>query len=209
MNYIPIRLALIVLTCLIFNGCTSVKKNVTPDYVFNEHSANGLLLASVTYQGGFAGYEMRFRKLGTDDVNALQIGEGGQMVIPAWLDWDIELNGQRGNVFAVELPPGKYEFMSWIAVSGGSVSRPQEKFILPFEIKAGESVYFGNFNFTKHSFLGGYTADLQSKKGRDLTLLSRKYSNIDLKTTVREIKATIANIGGGSTTDIYTPIIVQ
>lgn len=105
------NIGLILCVAFMISGCVSVQ-NVKNDFSLNSDSNKGLLLASITYSGSYSGYSMKFRKIGAEKFESIQIGSGTALLPPGMLDWDISRSGLRGNVFAIELPVGEYEFSS-------------------------------------------------------------------------------------------------
>ena len=112
---------LIFLLSIALSGCTTVS-NIPKDYSLNEASGKGVLLTSISYQGRFAEYSVSYRKLGSKDWQTISIGSS--TAIPSGLlEWDIKQPGLRGDVFAIDLPSGEYEFTSWNVSSGQAYIR--------------------------------------------------------------------------------------
>lgn len=196
----------------ILGACTSVE-SVPNNFVLDPISNKGVLIGSVTYHGTYSGYSVLFRKVGEDRASRLSIGGGTALLPPSMLDWDIKQRGLRGNVFAVELPAGDYEFFSWRVSSGYAEVRPQQDFRIPFSIFPGKAVYLGNFKFERASGLGGTVTavDVQhnDESNRDIGILGKKYHGIDPATinTSFASNTTAHGLGGGSSATITIPII--
>ncbi|WP_290700265.1 hypothetical protein [Amphritea sp.] len=205
-------LGIFTLSTLLLSGCNSVK-NVPINYNLNSNSDKGVLLTSLTYHGGYSGYSMRYRKVGSKDWSKLKIGSGTSMIPPGMLDWDIEKPGLRGNLFAVELEKGDYEFSSWSVSSGPALVLPVNTFSIKFKILPAQALYIGNFHFLRESSIGatvtGVNVSYNDELKRDIPLINKKYSSIDpliIKANTQGFSS-INRLGDGNSTSIFLPII--
>ncbi len=207
------RILLLVWMTFILAACTSVE-SIPNNFVLNPLSDKGILVSSVTYHGTYSGYSILFRRIDDNQFKELTIGTGTAFLPPGMLDWDIKQRGLRGNVFAVELPAGDYEFFSWRVASGYSHVRPQNDFSIPFSITPGNAVYLGNFKFERKSGLGGtiIAVDVQyrDESNRDIGILQKKYNGIESSTVTTAIESNTLThgLGGASSAIITIPIIV-
>ena len=208
-----IRKCLLVCLALFMAACASVE-NVPNNFNLSPQSNNGILLASVTYHGTYSGYSILFRKVGATDFQKLTIGTGTALVPPGLLDWDIKQRGLRGNLFAVELPAGDYEFYSWRVASGYANVKPSSDFRIPFSIIPGKATYQGNFKFNRDTGVGltVIAVDVQyhDEATRDISIFQKKYAAIDPSNVKLGIdpSALAHRLGGSSSATIHIPIIV-
>tara|TARA_R110000868_G_scaffold13345_14_gene62432 strand:- start:16446 stop:17099 length:654 start_codon:yes stop_codon:yes gene_type:complete len=202
-----------VLTLLLLSACTAVS-NVPTDYQLSSSSGNGLLLASVTYKGRYSEHSMMFREVGSSKWNKLKIGAQHALLLPSMLDWDIESPGLRGNVFAVELPAGEYEFASWYVGSGVASTGPVNPFSIRFDISPGDATYAGNFHFIKESsvavLFATFNVGLENEFDRDIALIKQKYGSLDIAQVYSNVAEaeSLSRIGGGGATQVTIPMPV-
>lgn len=201
----------IILLLFFLSGCATVN-SVPADYQLSSESGKGVLLVSVTYHGSYSGYAMKFREVGGAEWSDVQVGSGTAFLPPSMLDWDIEEPGLRGNVFAVELPEGEYEFASWFVSSGAASIRPINSFSVRFNVSPGHAIYAGNFHFIRESGLGGMVTGVnvnyKNEFDRDVALIGKKYKLLDLSGVHNNAESTqeISRLGDGNSTTIM-PII--
>lgn len=166
---------------LLVSACAGVS-NVDKDFTLSNESEKGLLVGSVTYAGKYSGHRVLFKPVDEDRNLWVQTGKG-TVLVPYFPDGDIAEPGRKGDVFVTELPPGRYEFFSWAIHSGYATVRPQYSMAIPFEIKAGEALYVGNFHFRQTSWRGWTVTGARLEYGdflaRDLDIMRRKYPRID------------------------------
>ncbi|MBB3169727.1 hypothetical protein [Simiduia aestuariiviva] len=204
---------LLAIVLLALSGCTNVS-NLPSNYVFSPDSETGILLASVSYHGTYSGYSIKFRKVGGAEWQKIQIGSGTAFLPPGMLDWDIEAPGLRGNVFAIELPEGEYEFASWFVSSGVASIGPVDPFSIRFNIYPGNITYGGGFHFIRESGFGatvtGVNVNYENKYDRDVPIIRKKYRNLDTKLIKNNVEITdpISKLGAGNSTTI-TPIFIM
>jgi hypothetical protein len=138
-------LLLLLLATLPVSGATFLDYN-GPDAGVLVYSAGGIELPSIV--------TFHFRRVALPDGKKVSDWKGAigcrciGLVKPK--DFDSDYTGREtGRVIARNLPPGRYEIFNYL-ISGyngiGTVStRSKEAFSIPFEIKAGEATYIGNF----------------------------------------------------------------
>jgi len=203
-----LRIKVIVLISFLLAGCAS-SKNIPTNYKLSDESGKGILMASVTYRGGYSGYAIQYRALGKSKWSKLQIGTGTALLPPGMLDWDINKRKSRGNVFAIELPEGEYEFFSWSVSSGPAFISPLNPFSVRFNIEAGKATYAGNFHFIRESGLGatvtGVNVNLVNEFERDIELFKPKYTFLDNPFTINNAQEImgVSRLGDGNSTTIF------
>ena len=196
-----LRLLLIVLFSVATAACSN--NTIKKDFSFDNETAKGVLLGSITYDGYYSEYGVYYRNLSGDHSNYVSIGESVSLIpINAFLPAEIEDSGRKGEVFGVDLEPGVYEFHSWKVSSAGISTHPKKMFSLKFEVKPGIATYIGNFNFNQTSSKGltvtGASVEF-SKADRDLKVIQEKYKNI---TTVSSLDDQYSyNIGENNLSD--------
>lgn len=208
------KLKIVVFSILfVLSGCASVS-NVPTDYALSQDSETGILLASVSYHGSYSGYSIKFRKIGSSKWDKLEVGSGTAFLPPGMLDWDIEARGLRGNVFAIELPAGEYEFGSWFVSSGVASISPVNPFSIRFNIYPGNATYAGNFHFVRESGFGatvtGVNVHYEDKYDRDIPIIEKKYKNIDIALVKNNavLSEPVSKLGAGNSTTIMPIFIV-
>ncbi|WP_353389249.1 hypothetical protein [Halopseudomonas sabulinigri] len=198
---------------LLMLGCSAVD-NVPSGYRLNSDANSGVLLASVSYSGSYAEHSMLFREVGSTKWKKLKVGAQHTLLPPGMLEWDIEKPGLRGQVFAVELPAGEYEFASWYVGSGVSSTGPVNLFSIRFDIVAGHAVYAGNFHFVKEIsravIFARFNVQLANEFERDAPLISQKFSALNLEYVDNNVARTesISRLGGGGATKVTIPMPV-
>jgi hypothetical protein len=142
----------------------------------------GVVTGSITYAGSLSGYSVFYRALSGVKAGRLQTGEA-VLLIPYIPKGDVSLLGTRGELFAVELVAGEYEFYSWSVGSGPANVRPTSPFSVRFIVTPGKVVYIGNFHFRQTSSMGltvtGAQLDYFDRAERDLPLLKKKYPTLE------------------------------
>ncbi|MCP1728328.1 hypothetical protein J2T60_002328 [Natronospira proteinivora] len=159
---------------------------------------------------------MFFRSLDKEFKRQLSIGQGQAPMLPSQKDWDIEKPGVRGQVFAIELEAGKYEFYNWALSSGPTSARPESEFSIPFEIRPGQSTYVGGFSFVATGRMGltitSANVKHRDKIERDLAIIMLNYPNIKTAQVWRGIEEGRSEemLGGESVTQtlIFVPMVV-
>jgi len=203
------------LTALLLIGCSGTPvRSVPSDYEISQGSTKGLLLASLTYSGSYSGYSVLFRRVGAEEWSSLQIGSGTTLLPAGMLNWDIEKPGLRGNVFAIELESGDYEFSSWSVSSGPASIRPRRTFSIQFRIEPRVASYAGNFHFQRVSGLGatvtGIDVSYNDQYARDVKIIHDRYSFVDISNTFPGVKPNTSRhwLGKDNETDLFIPVFV-
>ena len=180
--------ALFLLTLFFFtlSGCTTnydLTKEFVADLIYREAPPNkSIITGSVDLFGGNYGwYDLK------------QISTGKTQIISATnrndkLTW--RSSGGYGRTFLLELDPGKYEIFSWTyfmpAAGGESKLTPREMKPITLDLKPGESIYLGSFNFKttygKNTFgitiPAGVKINITNEKSRDFENLKKKYPQL-------------------------------
>jgi hypothetical protein len=146
------RRALLVAGFVALAGCAGTEHfgaSVSQDLVAESGSSAGLLLGSMGFgvPNAYTDLEFYFRRKSD--------GKSGSLRIPpksAAQASKIEIKGEGGRalqVFAVPLPPGDYEFFTYLGYAPGSgdtnYARPRIDFSIPFTIAAGRTTYVGEY----------------------------------------------------------------
>lgn len=195
-------------------GCVTSQSNVSPDFKLNASGTTGILAGSITYLGPYAGYRVSYRSIGNQSaLGAIQTGEAVTL-LPRFSRGDTSLLGNPGDLFAIELPVGDYEFFTWHVGSGYAHVRASTPFNIRFTVSAGKITYVGNFHFQITSRLGlmvtGAELNHYDFAERDVPLIKRQYPGLDSN----EIQLAIARdtrqrgVGGDGNTTITTPVII-
>jgi len=201
-------------------ACSSsnYKRNITKKYSFDKNSNVGLILGSVTLsQNGqfpetnwtghpYLNVYFDVRSHQTNEViakisNDRPVNIGASVLLSSLTMFfgvvgsihdKSQFSGQHGQVFAFELPPGKYSIHRWEVVSSNAqanfaTSSRFKHIPLEFESKLGEISYIGNINMNikkiSKNFFGYYVfedlvAEVMDKNERDISLFKKTYPNI-------------------------------
>lgn len=101
---------------------------------------------------------------------------------------DFDSEEGAGTVFALPLPPGKYEFYKYYMFQSGGTAqivwKPHEEFSIPFEIQAGRATYIGEVRavnlFEKNMFgiklSDGARFEVKDAYERDAPILATKFA---------------------------------
>ena len=108
----PTILATLVLL-LVISGCATTTKY--PKMFDYKNSQNGIMYGTVTYEGEYSGYRVFYKGEGGTNKGWVQTGEKISWTFPESF---LHRYGIEGDVFAVELAPGKYTFYWWWVGSG-------------------------------------------------------------------------------------------
>ena len=152
-TYSNVMLRFIVLVlCISMGGCAS-SQMLGSDYALDSDSGNGILVASVSYRGGYSGYAVFYERLEGGARGMIEFGKG-MAILPVIPRGDFSHLNRKGKVFAVELPAGSYHVERWRVHSGYAWIIPSEPFSLEFEISPGRVTYLGNFDFIQTASRG-------------------------------------------------------
>ena len=173
----PTLLATLVLL-LVISGCATTTKY--PEMFDYKNSQNGIMYGTVTYEGAYSGYRVFYKGEGENNKGWVQTGEGVSWTFPEGF---LHRYGIEGDVFAVELAPGKYTFYFWSVASGLSLIGATSKFDIEIEVLPETLSYAGNFNFVQTMSKGltvtGVDVNYSDFFDRDTKYLLQKYSNFE------------------------------
>lgn len=195
---------------LVLAACAT--PSVPSDFKLNADSEKGLLIGSITYQGRYSAYQVLYRSDDGKTVGHVQTGEG-VVLIPYFPKGDFGVIGQKGDLFAIELPPGEYTFNSWRISSGNATVTPVNDFDIGFEIRPGSALYMGNFNFRQTHGLGltvtGAVVTYSDQFDRDMDLFKKKYENLEVENIYKGLEDNFAAemLGGSDRTRFDMPPI--
>jgi hypothetical protein len=173
----PTILATLVLL-LVIGGCATTTKY--PKMFDYKNSQNGIMYGTVTYKGEYSGYRVYYKGEGENNKGWVQTGERTSWTFPESF---LHRYGREGDVFAVELAPGKYTFYWWWVGSGMSQIGATLKFDIEIEVLPQTLSYVGNFNFVQTMSEGwtvtGVDVNYNDFFDRDTKYLHQKYSNFE------------------------------
>ncbi len=207
-----IRLIIVLLLCALNIGCAT--QSISPEFKFTAETRGGVVAGSITYEGSFSGYNVVYRRVGTDSqVGSIQAG-AGTLLVPYIPRGDADALGMRGELFAIELPEGEYEIHRWFISSGPASVASTSPFSIRFKAIPGIVTYIGNFHFRQTSRLGltvtGGELSYLERAERDIPLIKRKYPGLETATIDAAIErgASYGNLGGAHRTTFDPPVIV-
>lgn len=143
--------ALLAAGSLALAGCAGTEHfgaKVSKELQAEPGAAAGLLLGSLGFgaPNAYLDLEFHFRRKGDRAPGSIRIGQG------AARPGEVEVKGEGGRrvtVFAVPLPPGEYEFFTYLGFAPGSgdtnYARPRVDFSIPFAIASGRTTYVGEY----------------------------------------------------------------
>jgi len=173
----PKVLAMLVLL-LVISGCATTTKY--PKMFDYKNSQNGIMYGTVTYEGEYSGYRVFYKGEGGTNKGWVQTGEKISWTFPESF---LHRYGIEGDVFAVELAPGKYTFYWWWVGSGLPEIGATSKFDIQIEVLPQTLSYVGNFNFVQTMSQGltvtGADVNYSDFFDRDTKYLLQKYSNFE------------------------------
>lgn len=192
------RRGLLGMLCTALAACA----NVSSDYKLNP-SGEGLLIGSLTTDLGIGHYSLQLLSLDTGKpVTGPRTGSSMYPAIPPMRDADLN---RDGNLFAIELPPGRYAFRSWNMRVGYTDRGSSVPFELPFVIEAGKATYLGNVHWPKN-----WRVTLSDQAERDLPLLKKRYATLASAPLAFAIESgtNLVGLGGNATKQTQIPIIL-
>lgn len=206
-----LSLALLALAAVV-SGCAA--RSIKQDYQLNPEK--GVLLGSITRDGMLAGYRVLFRPLGQEKgFDFVETGCDSIVEPSCYARQDFEAIGLKGDLFAVELPPGDYEVFAWDVVSGSIHVGPSSPISLRYRIAPGRATYVGNFHFTQTARFGlgvaGARVDHSKPFERDFALIQDKYPGLSAHAIdIDELNPPTPALGGSSgksiaPTPVYLP----
>lgn len=146
------RRVLLALGFLSLAGCAGTEHfgaSVSQELAAESASSAGLLLGSLGFgaPNAYLDLEFHFRRKSDGKSGSLRIPPK-----PSAQPAKTEIKGEKGRVvqvFAVPLPPGDYEFFTYLGYAPGSgdtkYARPKVDFSIPFTIAAGRTTYVGEY----------------------------------------------------------------
>jgi len=174
-------------SAVILSGCNSYFNAATAGGIVigNLGENEGIVFASIVEQDARISYNIirfRFRNLETGRTGALSIAPG----LPGASTRTIDTDG-RGNIEAVTLPAGQYEFYNFLLVGGRSRWKSEEDFSIRFNVYAGRVNYLGEIRLIPavgRTRLGLPKAEgghfvISQQRDRDVQLMRRSYPNLD------------------------------
>ena len=206
------RLVWALLLAWLLQGCALQPKNISSDFALSEASEAGVMIGSITYTGGYSGYSVFFKAKEGEQIFEVQTG-AGITLLPVWPEGDFGDIGLKGDLFAIELPAGDYNFYSWGVSSGLAHINPTAPFTIRFVVKPGQAVYTGNFNFHQTARMGltvtGVSVSYSDWLERDVGLFRARYDKVEIGRINRGIEEGLIQnaLGGGGSTRFDPPVI--
>jgi len=146
------RRALLVAGLLALAGCAGTQHygaSVAQELAVESASSAGMLLASLGFgaPNAYVDLQFHFRRKSDGKTGSLRISPAA-----AAPPVKTEIRGEGGRpvqVFAVPLPPGDYEFFTYLGYAPGggdtNYARPRVDFSIPYTITAGRTTYVGEY----------------------------------------------------------------
>ncbi|HEX9185343.1 MAG TPA: hypothetical protein VF876_18960 [Burkholderiales bacterium] len=143
--------ALLAAACVALAGCAGTEHfgaRVSKELQVEAGASAGLLLGSLGFgaPNAYLDLELHFRRRGDREPGSIRISQGAAR--PGEIETTGE-GGRRVTIFAVPLPPGEYEFFTYLGFAPGSgdanYARPRVDFSIPFAIAAGRTTYVGEY----------------------------------------------------------------
>jgi hypothetical protein len=200
------------LAAVAMSACST---NIGAGYKIPASPNVGLAAGSLTYTGMLGERILLIENTKTKEKFAAAVGVASTIIPFQTPSVDSDIN-DIGGLFALELPAGPYNVSLWIIHQGQMRLRPTEAFTLPFEVKAGSSVYLGNYHIeqTETGFLRTSKAEMtvQSKAARDIPALKKRFpvfQSIPITEALAE-NTRIEKLGSESrrTIDFILPVFV-
>jgi hypothetical protein len=134
-----------------------------------QESSRGRMSQSLIY---------RFENVADETMGSFSIGS------LIFSEYDFTLPRVRGDVFAVELPPGQYTLTSWTISTGNAHISPRIDIPAFFTVEQGKAIYLGSIDMqleVQRNFLGmegvyGGIPYIQDKMDRDMPIAIKKFS---------------------------------
>lgn len=201
------------LITLFLTGCAATKK-IKSNYSLSPQTGKGVLISSISVKGSYSGYAVYFQGVDNDHKGYIEFGSGSAL-LPIFPKGDFSYLNRKGEVFAVELPAGKYKVWSWRVASGYASINPISPMSVEFELIAGKATYIGNFDFIQTDSFGltvtGVKVNYSDQFKIDTEIIIKKYPNIDFSQIDKGIidNAKYLGIGGDSNTNWDIPILIM
>jgi hypothetical protein len=198
------------LLTLVLAGCatTSVPATYTP----SETSGKGVVVASITYSGRYAGYSVMYASSDGRTTGKFMVGKG-MVLIPYFPDMDFEEKEMKGEVVVAELPAGQYVINGWRVSSGYANIGPTSPVQVRFTVEPGKKVYLGSFHFEQTRSMGltvtGVKVGFTDREMRDMNVVARKFPGVASSPSGGSAPhgITIDALGGGGNTTMSAPYI--
>ncbi len=143
---ISYKTLLLCLLTILITGCAS--NNIDSDYQIIPERGKALILGSITYAGLPSKYSVKYENVSTKESAWLSAGRSVLFDLGSASELSLKKTGVNGNIFAIELDPGKYTFDEWTVQS--SVTLKSE--VTPkieIDLAANKALYVGNFHFVQ------------------------------------------------------------
>jgi hypothetical protein len=130
----------------------------------------------------FAVQRIVFKKSGSVETGSFTYVRSPTITVPV----DIEEGEKKATLFAVRLPPGRYELFDVFFALGNKSFGAERPFVIPFEVAEGRATYLGeflSFSVLGKNFIGAVVYDgayfvVSDQLQRDQTLLIKRYPEI-------------------------------
>lgn len=187
--------------------------NIGSAYRLSPSGETGIVSGSLTRDGAYSEYSVFYRQIPGGESGHLGIGQAN-VIIPYFPKGDFNDRHTKGELFAVELPAGVYEFYRWHVGSGMTSIEPTDPFSIRFRVVPGRATYIGNFHFTQTAHLGltvtGVKVSYLDMSARDVPLLAIKFPALSEHPVTTEISsgAEVEHVGGSSAAQTTIPMFI-
>ena len=179
------------------------------DFKFDPANNTGLVVGSISYEGGLGRYVLVAKEKTTGTVVNFSYGCS---IVPCVTPSDderyskSELPKQRGGGFAVEVPAGEYQVVAWQIVQGVKRSTSTNPIDISLTVEKGKASYIGNLHFDAH----WENITLRDRSQRDLPLLQAQFPAIGSTPLAYTLApgTSIKNLGGNYQSRVQMPIFV-
>jgi hypothetical protein len=179
------------------------------DFRFDPAKNTGLVVGSISYEGGLGRYVLIAKEKTTGAVVNFNFGCS---LVPCFTPSDderyskSELPKQRGGGFAVEVPTGEYQIVAWQVVQGAKRSTSTSPIDISLTVEKGKASYVGNLHFDAH----WEDITLRDKSQRDLPLLRAQFPVLGATPLAYSIApgTSIKNLGGNYQSRRQLPVFI-
>ncbi|OUS27393.1 hypothetical protein A9Q99_15465 [Gammaproteobacteria bacterium 45_16_T64] len=195
-------LFLLVLTILL-SACTT-RPPLVKSTTINEYKKPGmaLIVGSLVVQNGRLGYDkwsIQLRSVNKGSTFKSDIKGSRDRQVPGGHDFDFSNKQYSGNMFAMVVPAGSYEYYSYSLFKNHGMSystwTPKTEFSLPFKVEENKINYIGEIaahtgtgeNAFGMSITSSGTWSVGDAIHRDLSLLKKHYPNVEWGTLIPSI----------------------
>ena len=213
------KIVFVVISLLFLAGCGTT--NVRNDYALSQQSQKGLVIGSLTqsksskghqgFSSAISGISLVYRNTETEETGRIGIDS----TLPGPL-YSGDFSNAKGELIAVELPPGDYVFEKWHALQGSYTNVYSNiPYPIKFSVYRNRAVYIGNLNleiiFGRNiigiGIVAGGLVTVNDSRERDIRVLLTRYPNIEPNDIVYELaKSKRESPGNASRETPFIPV---